>query len=169
MHPTNEQFSLGERGCAYSHYQVWNHAQNNGYSTIMVFEDDVVFFNEWTHILNVGLRMLRNTHCLMLNHSQKPEITHTWVPIRNTGFTGGYVLFKSGLEAMLSMFNIKKLYPADAMTVILQQQNRTYAYFPFLCVQENNDSDIQTPEKLAGVASGTLSGIQGYQHLYQFS
>jgi hypothetical protein len=85
------------------------------------------------------------------------------------GFTGGYVLLPAGLTALLSMFNLQNLWIADAMTQHLQAQGKTYAYFPYLCLQENHDSDIQSVEKLAGVASGINIAIQGYLSCYQCS
>lgn len=169
MHPSSQQFTPGEWGCAYTHYKVWCHAQRNGYRTIMIFEDDVVFLKGWERIVAGALRMLSGTHCLMLNHTGLPETKEAWVPIRDVGFTGGYVLFPEGLRWMLSTFNLSYLWAADAMTQHLQAQGKTYGYFPDVCLQENVDSDIQTMDKLAGVASGMNHAIQGYSDRYDWN
>lgn len=108
--------------------------------------------------------LLEPEHSLMLNYAYPLEINEKWVPVQNQHFTAGYLLFKSGLDLLLSIFRVNNIYVADSMTWTLQR----YGYFPYLCIQENLNSDVQSQEKSQGVKSSTDNNISEYRNLYKF-
>jgi GR25 family glycosyltransferase involved in LPS biosynthesis len=137
---------IGELGCAYSHYKIWLDAYNKNYENVLIFEDDIVFHKKWWEHLN--LYREASFDGLFLNFSDPLTIKNKWTKISKQHMAGGYLLSRSGLKLLLDKFNENNLYVADTMTWWLQDQQNCFGYYPWLCIQEGLDSDIQSSDHL---------------------
>lgn len=142
--------SRKEKACALSHYRVWKLAQERGETHILVLEDDVRFHKNFKIILEDKVQKLLNQDklwdCLSLNYvSLNINWTTGWEQMRSQTLAGGYLLSPKGLNFLTHNFG-SIILPSDHMIRCLYLQGHSYGHFPWLCVQEYEDSDIQSPE-----------------------
>lgn len=131
------------RGCAQSHYNIWKHMMHNNIEYALILEDDACFdkhFFEKLEAFSIDIHD-QKWDALFLNASEKIDITNKWVLDKEQYLTGGYILSKRGCYKLLSMF-FGWLYAADWMTTRLQLYNHSYSYFPWLIIQEGEESTI---------------------------
>jgi GR25 family glycosyltransferase involved in LPS biosynthesis len=143
---TNNFSKNSELGCAYSHYKIWVDAYNKNYQYVLILEDDIVFHKKWWEILQDV--KIKDFDALFLNFSDPLPVKNRWSIISKQHMTGGYLLSRSGIEKLLTNFNEENLYVADGMTWWLQETKKCFGYYPWLCIQEGLDSDIQSNDHL---------------------
>lgn len=131
------------RGCAQSHYNIWTHMIHNNIEYALILEDDACFDKQFFEKLEAFAIDIHDQEwdAIFLNASEKIDITNKWVLDKEQYLTGGYILSKRGGYKLLSMFS-GCLYSADWMTTRLQLYNHSYCYFPWLIIQEGEESSI---------------------------
>jgi len=149
--------SKKEKACALSHYRVWKKAIDDGCSRVMILEDDVRFHKDFVKIIRQKLEDLtiedKNWHCLSLNYvSLFINWDGGWEKMKSQTLAGGYILSWKGLQFLTHNFGFTIL-PSDHMIRCLYLQGHSYGYFPWLCVQDYSDSDIQSLEHFNSMAS----------------
>ena len=78
---------------------------------------------------------------LFLNGSEPMNTLNKWEIIYEQYLTAGYIVSKRGCIKLLGMYS-GCLYGADWMTTRLQTHNHSYCYFPWLIIQEGNETTI---------------------------
>jgi len=137
----------GQRACAQSHINVWRDMLSNpivierGYALIL--EDDACFDRDFNRKINQFYEDVQDTewHAIFLNVSEPMDLKNKWTTVNEQYLTGGYILSIEGANKILDMF--KNMYGAsDWMTSRLQYMHHSYSYFPWLIIQEGNESTI---------------------------
>ena len=133
----------GQKGCAQSHFNLWNHIINNNIDYALILEDDACFDKQFYTKMNSFGKDIKDTEwdAIFLNASEEINIINTWTLVNNQYLTGGYILSKRGAHKLLNMFS-SCLYGADWMTSRLQTYGHSYSYFPWLIIQEGTDTTI---------------------------
>jgi GR25 family glycosyltransferase involved in LPS biosynthesis len=166
-YPYAHYLSAGERGCAKSHCDIWQYQVKNKIPFIMVFEDDAVLRKDFKEVLEPKLITLEKEDpdwdLILLNASEADGL-HCWHRAMNQCMTAGYLLSLRGAEELVRLAQ-QTLYASDWMTQILQRRNHSYTYFPWLVIQElnesvikktKNDADWEKVKRLLGAAQFSL-------------
>jgi len=156
------------RGCAQSHYNIWNYMMDNNIDYGLILEDDACFDKKFYEKLNTFAMDIYDPEwdAVFLNASEKIDITNKWVLDKEQYLTGGYILSKRGCEKLLHMFS-ECLFASDWMTTRLQLYNHSYCYFPWLIIQEGEDSTIasnvyEDHKKVIGLLGGINYSLDNY-------
>ena len=133
-----------QRACAQSHINIWRHIVQNGLYYSLIVEDDAKFDKRWKEKLSEIKDLIDNDqdwHAIFLNVSEPISPQNTWVKVQGQYLTGAYILSYKGAKHLLEIF--KDVYAAsDWMTTRLQTYGHSYSYFPWLVIQEGNESTI---------------------------
>jgi GR25 family glycosyltransferase involved in LPS biosynthesis len=140
-----------QKGCAQSHINIWRHIQANpNIEYALILEDDACFDKEWKKKLNRFYEDIdtpedpkkRTTwEIILLNASEPTHIRDRWVIVKEQFLTGGYVISQNGVKQILTMFH-NCFASSDWMTSRLQMRLNSYSYFPWLIIQEGDESTI---------------------------
>jgi dCMP deaminase len=137
----------GQRACALSHFNLWNHAIQNNFEYILILEDDALFRKDWISVLNQQLETLESQDpswdAIFLNCSEEISPPNTWSVVKRQAMTAGYLIRKHAIQFLLNTFQ-EKLACADWMTQILQERGHSYSIFPWLVIQDGSSSFIQS-------------------------
>jgi len=141
----------GQKGCAQSHINIWRYIQTNpNIEYALVLEDDACFDKEWRKKLDRFYEDIenpenqekhKNWELILLNASEPIHITNRWVQVEEQFLTGGYVISQKGVKHILEMFH-DSYASSDWMTSRLQMRWNSYSYFPWLIIQEGDESTI---------------------------
>lgn len=142
---------LGAQGCSQSHYKIWEECYHSNIQRVLIFEDDVIFMNNWVSLLNTQLSNLpKDAAMLHLNVdpafylqdvSSKGTLIQLGKSKSPSHSTGAYILTRRGIEFLYLTFK-DRLGVADYMTIVLQQQLPCYTFYPYLCFQAEFDSSV---------------------------
>jgi GR25 family glycosyltransferase involved in LPS biosynthesis len=143
----------GELGCAISHYSCIKQAKDLGYKSILIFEDDVTFLNNFNNIIESYLNVVPDDWDVLYLYSGLYRWTndHYWVDnSQNKLFTScgvngciAYGLRDKFFDVYLDNQN-KSFQITDNFCNRLQHQFKYHFYsvVPNLCAQEINHSTI---------------------------
>lgn len=136
----------GQKGCAQSHIRLWRHILDQNLPYALILEDDACFDKNWRETLNLLTLKISESNSdkwdlIMLNASEPCEPIHQWVPCKEQYLTAGYILSLNGAKKVLEMFQ-GQYYASDWMISRLQLYGQSYCYFPWLIIQEGNESTI---------------------------
>lgn len=141
-------------GCALSHADVWKMIKQKQpwskkqYSIIL--EDDVFFRKDWMDVVFDFLSKIDDIDAewdmLMLN----AQGFHSWESgLRKATdllLSGGYILSHRGLDCLIDLFGelneTTRQISSDYRLLRLQQRGHSYFYFPYLALQEFQESFI---------------------------
>jgi glycosyl transferase family 25 len=133
-----------QKCCAYSHVRLWRHILQNNIPYALILEDDACFDKQWQEKLDRLLLTpdfeLSNFDTIMLN-AYDPAPVNMWSKARCQFLTGGYIISQRGVKAILEMFH-NNYASSDWMTSRLQTRWNSYCYFPWLIIQEGDESTI---------------------------
>ena len=130
------------KGCYLSHNAIWRHALDNGYSRILIFEDDVIFNRQLTTEDYQDIKYIIDTKQWMvffLGHLPltMKETSNKRVFLVHSLCTHAYIINCSYIPYLLS-FNYKKLTPIlQGIDGLLMYQSNCYALYPMICIQDN--------------------------------
>lgn len=130
----------GQKSCSQSHISIWRHIVEKQLDYALVLEDDACFDLLWMDKLN-SFQPPQDWHMIVLNCSEPIQPVFSWECIREQYLTGGYVLSLQGAKQLLQMFS-GYFHASDWMTVKLQEYGKSYSYFPWLIIQEGNETTI---------------------------
>jgi len=115
----------------------------------LILEDDACFDKDWLlkleqFSIDLSYEPNRlNTWELILLNASEPiyHREHLWTQVEEQFLTGGYIISQRGINAILNMFH--PVYSSsDWMTSRLQMRWNSYSYFPWLIIQEGDESTI---------------------------
>ena len=135
----------GQRACAQSHYNLWNHIVQNKLEYALILEDDACFDKQFFRKLNelyLQIKSNPNWDAVFLNASEMANPYFTWTRAFEQYLTAGYILSYKGAKKLLSDWKHNPLCASDWMTSRLQLDGNCYTYFPWLIIQEGLDSTI---------------------------
>ena len=137
----NPYLNDGQKACAQSHYNIWSHMVKHEMKYVLILEDDACFDKLFHEKLNT-LSLPDDWDAIFLNASEPAYPLHTWTKADNQYLTGGYILSLAGAKTLLNEWNHIPLCASDWMTKQLQGYNKCYTYFPWLIIQEGQNSTI---------------------------
>jgi glycosyl transferase family 25 len=142
-----EYLNGGQRGCSQSHINIYRHILEKNIKYALILEDDACFDIQWRTRLNEFSNMLteeqmEDLNMVVLNASEPMDNLFQWELQREQYLTGGYIITQKGAKWMLDYFR-NCFFSADWMTTRMQlYSGNSYSYFPWLIIQEGNDSTI---------------------------
>jgi GR25 family glycosyltransferase involved in LPS biosynthesis len=136
--------NAGQRACAQSHINIWRHIVQNDLPYSLILEDDAKFDKQWKEKLSDIKDLIdkdQDWDAIFLNVSEPMNPQNTWMKVQEQYLTGAYILSYNGAKWLFE--NFKHGYAAsDWMTTRLQLYGHSYSYFPWLVIQEGNESTI---------------------------
>jgi GR25 family glycosyltransferase involved in LPS biosynthesis len=131
-----------QRACTYSHLQVMRRLLESGAEAALILEDDILFRSDWLSIVNTKCRLLETEDpqwdAVFLNVSEPYDVLEQWHVARRQCLAGAYILRKSAAEWILS--RSAKYDCIDWMTQLLQERGHSYTYYPWLAIQQGEDT-----------------------------
>lgn len=139
----NSNLNNGQIGCAQSHINLWKYIYHNKLPYALILEDDACFDKEWKYKLDNFSKDIKDPDwdLILLNASEPSYPINKWILCKEQYLTGGYIISLRGVNKILNTFN-NYYYSSDWMTSRLQLYNHSYCYFPWLIIQEGNESTI---------------------------
>jgi GR25 family glycosyltransferase involved in LPS biosynthesis len=146
-------------GCSLSHFKCIEKAIIEGWSHIMILEDDIVFLEPdvFKDRLNKFLKNNKNWDVLLLGgNNMLPYIPNddTSIQVMNCLTTTGYIVkrhyfetlrdnYKEGINQLIRDKDNKKEYAIDKHWLKLQKRDKWYLLLPLTVIQMENYSDIE--------------------------
>jgi len=138
----HDYLSPTQKACAQSHVNIWRHIQANPHiKYALILEDDACFDKNWKNKLHNFYEPDYNWDLILLNCSEPIDVKNQWVKVTEQYLTGGYIISQKGVNNVLTMFH-DNFASSDWMTSRLQLLGNSYSYFPWLIIQEGNESSI---------------------------
>lgn len=134
-----------QKACAQSHWNIWKHIINNNLEYAFILEDDACFDKVFFEKLNKFHEEIDDPEWdgIFLNASEEVYPIDKWSLAHEQFLCGGYILSNRGARKLLQMYN-GYIHASDWMTSRLQLFNHCYSYFPWLIIQEGNETTIQS-------------------------
>lgn len=135
----------GQKGCAQSHWNIWKYIIENNIEYALILEDDACFDKNWVEKINQFKIDINDVEwdSILLNSSESEDIINKWVLTQEQYLTGGYILSLKGAKTLINNFS-NCLFTSDWMTSRLQLNRHSYSYFPWLIIQEGNETTINS-------------------------
>lgn len=133
------------KACAVSHFRLWEHCIAQGYEHVLILEDDAVFRKDWLHL--VLEKLSDPTWVAMFLNVSEETTSNTWVRALGQCLAGAYLLKLPALQWLVATFK-PCLHDSDYMTMCLQASAPCITFFPWLVIQQGNESYIQTKSHL---------------------
>lgn len=138
--------SNGAYWCLLSHLQVVREARDEGSSSVLIFEDDVVFDAHFTLKFNTYIRQLPEDWDMLyfgaLHLDDLVESTENICRVRRSYSTYAYALKSTLFDAFIEL-NSNADCPVDDNNHFLQQRYQCYCFMPHLAWCESDDTDVQ--------------------------
>ena len=140
--------SPGAYGCLQSHLAVVRDARRLGLSSILIFEDDVVFDSDFNAKFSRYITQLPSDWDMLLFgglhvYVRPQRISENIFKLTNSYSTFAYALKRTIYDAFIEL-NSRSLEPVDKVNAILQQSFNCYCFMPHLAWVEENYSDTQS-------------------------
>jgi GR25 family glycosyltransferase involved in LPS biosynthesis len=149
----------GAVGCSMSHLKCLEIAKQNGWSHLLIVEDDIKFLNPQLFIRQLNLFLSNHKDydvVLLAGNNIPPYITvdDSCVKISTCQTTTGYIVnghyfdtlidnFKTGIQKLLTNQNKCYKYAIDKYWFNLQKIHKWYLIIPLTVVQREDYSDIE--------------------------
>ncbi len=144
--PASWAHTPGAYGCLQSHVQVVREAHSLGVSSVLIFEDDVVFADQLEHKFSLGIDQVPDDWDILFFgaiHKDEPiRISENIARITKAYSTYAYALKDTAFETFLKL-NSKTGAELDNNSFILQQRFNCYCFLPHLAWVETDYSDAQ--------------------------
>lgn len=143
-----QNLNPGEVGCYMSHYKILEDAKKNGYGSILVLEDDVVFENNALERFYNGLEHIPDDWEMIYlgaNHNMPYTRINEHIVQCNHAFTTSAIIIRgSALEKLINESkNMTKQIDVVYADLQAAKKLKAYAFNPWLIYQEDGYSDIQ--------------------------
>lgn len=140
--------SPGAYGCLRSHLAVVREARRLGLSSILIFEDDVVFDSDFNAKFSRYIRQLPSDWDMLLFgglhvYVRPQRISENISRLTNSYSTFAYAVKQTIYDAFIEL-NSQSLEPVDKVNAILQRTFNCYCFMPHLAWVEENYSDTQS-------------------------
>jgi GR25 family glycosyltransferase involved in LPS biosynthesis len=132
-----------QKYCSQSHINLWKYIVTNYIPYSLIIEDDACFDLEWKSKLDLFESQISDPEldAIFLNVSEPVYPLFTWVKTTENYLTGGYIITYKGAKTLLKMFS-GAFCSSDWMTSRLQTLGHSYTFYPWLIIQEGNESMI---------------------------
>ena len=116
--------TVGEVGCALSHYKCWNDFYNSKKEYAIIFEDDIQFTYDFNEKLTILINYPKNAdivyiHRKPLNQHGETKYDANFTNIKASYWTCGYLLTRSGVEKLLKTNFLDNLIVVDEFLPLL--------------------------------------------------
>lgn len=136
----------GAYGCLLSHLEVVREARRLGLPSILIFEDDVVFDDQFERKFTESIRQLPADWDMLFFgalHKDEPiKVSDNIGRITQANSTYAYALRDTGFDAFIEL-NSKGNEVLDANSLVLQKEFNCYCFMPHLAWVEDDYSDAQ--------------------------
>lgn len=144
--PTNWIHTPGAYGCLLSHLQVVREARRLGESSVLIFEDDVVFDGHLEEKFSANIEQLPPDWDMLffgaLHRDEPIKVTDNIALITKAYSTYAYVLRDTMFDDFIEL-NRKTEQELDNNSLVLQQRFKCYCFMPHLAWVETDYSDAQ--------------------------
>jgi GR25 family glycosyltransferase involved in LPS biosynthesis len=144
--PANWVHTPGAHGCLLSHLQVVREAQRIGVSSVLIFEDDVVFDDHLAKKFSLYIDQLPSDWDMLffgaLHRDEPTKVSDNIVRITQAYSTYAYILRDSVFDDFIEL-NRQSEMELDNNSMVLQQQFKCYCFMPHLAWVETDHSDAQ--------------------------
>lgn len=116
--------TVGEIGCALSHYKCWNDFYNSKKEYAIIFEDDIQFTYDFNAKLTILINYPKNAdivyiHRKPLNQHGETKYDANFTNIKASYWACGYLLTRSGVEKLLKTNFLDNLIVVDEFIPLL--------------------------------------------------
>lgn len=142
----NDNYKIGCLGCLLSHYEIIKLSLKRNYKCILILEDDTVFKNNFTNLLNYSTQINHNFDMLYLSGSHlgnTNKISENIIKVNGTYTTGSYLITNNAMNYFVN--NIKN-YNKEVDVFLaenIQPYFNCFCIIPHLTTQLEGFSDIQ--------------------------
>lgn len=131
------KITVGEIGCALSHYSIWKYIVNNKINKILILEDDVDFSENFNDIYNkiqdtnidlfyLGRNALNKHKHLKLG--TETEINDLFVEAKTSYNTQSYIITYDCAKKLLNSNYLENLLPVDDFLSIMYDEKYPFSY-----------------------------------------
>ena len=149
--PENASINDGEWGCTLSHIKVLKNARKNGYEQFLVFEDDVVFEDNFLERFENYYKQLPSKWEMFYlgantTHDQKiKEISRNVKRTFHSLTTHSYALKSKICGKILNTIeNNKNKKPVDNIYTSIQKEHNVYVFKPNIVIQMEGYSNVRS-------------------------
>ncbi len=141
--------------CLLSHLSIIKDAKNNGFKKILIFEDDVIFSNDFSEKIKIILKL--NWKLLYLGSSQfywhKIDTSEEFYNCHNTLGTFAYAVDISLFDDIINTFE-KKTKSVDNLLSEIQSKHKEecFTIYPNIVISDVEDSDIRQSTNISKYA-----------------
>lgn len=144
--PANWVHTPGAYGCLLSHLQVVREARRLGMSSVLIFEDDVVFADQLERKFSATIEQLPPDWDMLffgaIHRDEPMKVTDNIARITQAYSTYAYVLRDTIFDDFIEL-NSKTENELDNNSLVLQQRFKGYCFMPHLAWVETDYSDAQ--------------------------
>lgn len=144
--PSNWPGTPGAYGCLLSHLEVVREARRLGLESILIFEDDVVFDDQFEQKFSDYIRQLPDDWDMLffgaLHKDELVKVSEHVGRMTESNSTYACVLRNTIFDAFIDL-NSKANEVLDMNSLVLQKQFNCYCFLPHLAWVENAYSDAQ--------------------------
>ncbi len=144
--PANWLHTPGAYGCLRSHLKVVREARRLGVSSVLIFEDDVVFDHQLEKKFGAWIQQLPSDWDMLffgaLHRDEPIKVAANIARITKAYSTYAYVLRDTVFDDFIEL-NRKTQKELDNNSLVLQQRFKCYCFMPHLAWVETDYSDAQ--------------------------
>src|SRR5205823_14468051 len=144
--PENWVHTPGAYGCLLSHLRVIREARQLGASSVLIFEDDVVFDDHFAKKFRACIKQLPADWDMLffgaLHRDEPIKVADNIARITQANSTYAYALRDTVFDGFIEL-NRKTEEVLDNNSLVLQQQFNCYCFMPHLAWVETDYSDAQ--------------------------
>jgi len=144
--PASWTHTPGAYGCLLSHLQVVSDARRRGVSSVLVFEDDVLFADQLETRFATAIAQLPSDWDMLffgaLHRDEPIKVSDNIARITQANSTFACALRSTVFDAFIEL-NSQTEEVLDVNNLILQQQFNCYCFMPHLAWVETDHSDAQ--------------------------
>jgi GR25 family glycosyltransferase involved in LPS biosynthesis len=116
--------TVGEVGCALSHYKCWNEFYNSKKDHAIIFEDDIQFIDDFYEKFEILINYPKNADIVYinrkpLNKNNETPYDNNFTNIKASYWLCGYLLTRSGVEKILKTNFLDNLIVVDEFLPLL--------------------------------------------------
>lgn len=143
----NSHLLVGELGLIETHINIIKDAIENKYDSVLIFEDDVLFTNEFSNVDAYMDALPSDWEMLYIggNHGygRPPYLINDKILRLNRTYTTHAIALKSSLFETVLAITEKRGKQIDVYYADLHETNNVYGFYPNLAIQRTDFSDIQ--------------------------
>lgn len=116
--------TVGEVGCALSHYKCWNEFYNSKKEHAIIFEDDIEFTYDFNEKLEILIKYPKNADIVYIKRNplyknKETQYDNNFINIKASYLLCGYLLTRTGVEKLLKTNFLDNLIVVDEFLPLL--------------------------------------------------